>query len=134
MDVAKVLTKRNLILLALGWYLFNLTVSQSSIAYVLLGFALVFLVPGYAWIDLFVRTEDELERFVLAVAISISAVIISGVWMNLVFKIPVTKANVFGDIALITLAGLFVEWKGLIPRPKIEQKKVTKKRTRKRKR
>ena len=134
MEATKVITKRNLILFALGWYLFNLLVSQSTIAYVILGFALVFLVPGYAWVDSLVRTEDEIERFVLAVALSISAVIISVVWMNLVFKIAITKANVFADITIITLAGLIWEWKKGVAKPAPVKKIKEKTRKRRKKR
>ncbi len=101
------------ILIVLAWYLFNMLVSNSMWASIILGFALVFLVPGYSWVDSLAKTEDQLERFVLAVALSISLVILSIVWMNLVFKIQITQTSVFWDIALISIAGLVWENRGL---------------------
>lgn len=105
--------KSALILVVLGWYAFNLVFSNSLWASVLLGFALVFLVPGYSWVDSLARTDDQIERLVLAVAISISLVILSIVWMNLVFRIPISQATVFADIAVISLSGLAWEARGL---------------------
>jgi len=102
------------ILIVLAWYAFNLLVTNSSIGFILLGFALVFLVPGYSWIDSLAKTEDQLERFVLAVALSISLVILSIVWMNLVFKIQINQTSIFADIVLISLAGLVWENRGLV--------------------
>ena len=109
--------KAALVLIALGWYAFNLFVSNSMWASIFLGFSLVFLVPGYSWVDSLVKTEDQVERFVLAVAISISLVILSIVWMNLVFRIPITQFSVFADIALISLLGLAWENRGLFGVP-----------------
>jgi len=105
--------KAALILIVLAWYLFNMLVSNSMWASIFLGFSLVFLVPGYSWVDSMIKTEDQIERFVLAVAISISLVILSIVWMNLVFKIQITQFSIFADIALISLAGLLWENRGL---------------------
>jgi uncharacterized membrane protein len=101
--------KEILLLIVIGWYLFNLLVSNSMWVSIILGFSLVFLVPGYSWVDSLVKTEDQIERFVLAVALSISLVILSIVWMNLIFKIQITKMSVFVDIALISIAGMIWE-------------------------
>ena len=103
-----------LLLIVLGWYLFNMLVSNSIWASIFLGFALVFLVPGYSWVDSLVKTEDQLERFVLAVALSISLVILSIIWMNLVFKIQITQASVFADIAVVSIAGILWENRSLL--------------------
>jgi len=103
------LNKEALAVMVLLWYLYNLMVAGSSIGFVVLGFVMVFLVPGYCWVDSLVKAEDQLERFVLAVALSVSIVILSIVWMNLVFKIPITRVGVFADIALISIAGMLWE-------------------------
>jgi uncharacterized membrane protein len=135
--------KEALLLIVLGWYLFNLFVSNSMWASVFLGFALVFLVPGYSWVDSLIKTEDQLEKFVLAVALSISMVILSIVWMNLVFKIQITQLSVFADIAVISLIGMGWEHRNLVglgglnpisapaPKGKVRKTKAKKKKSKK---
>ena len=106
--------KEVLLIIVLGWYLFNMLVSNSVWASIFLGFTLVFLVPGYSWVDSLVKTEDQLERFVLAVALSISLVILSIIFMNLVFKVQITQASVFADIAVVSIAGILWENRSLL--------------------
>lgn len=93
------------ILSTIALYAINMFGPNSSTASAVLGFALIFLVPGYSWV-ISMNYKDPIERFVVAVAISISLVIISLISMNLVLGVSITQASVFGDIAILSIAGL----------------------------
>ncbi len=98
------------VLAILAWYGINMLGPQSKVASAVLGFLLVFLVPGYAWV-VSMDYDDPIEEFVVAVAVSISLVIISLIVMNMTFGILITQASVYADILVISLAGLLYWWK-----------------------
>jgi len=98
------------VLATLIWYGINLFGPQSKIASAVLGFALVFLVPGYSWV-ISMNYKDPIEEFVVAVAISVSLVIISLITMNMLLGVLITQVSVFADITLLSVAGLLYWWK-----------------------
>jgi len=93
------------VLAVIGWYAVNMLGPNSSTASAVLGFLLVFLVPGYSWV-ISMNYADPLEEFVVAIAVSISLVIMSLIFVNMALGLRITQASVFVDVALISLAGL----------------------------
>lgn len=79
-------------------------------SYFLLIFAvlMIFFVPGYAWATaLFWEDEvDYIERFTISFALSISLVILTIIYLNLVLRIKITRGMVLTDIITITLLGV----------------------------
>ena len=93
------------VLATIALYAINMFGPASKTASAILGFALIFLAPGYSWV-ISMNYTDKLEEFVVGVALSISLVIISLITMNLALGITITQASVFLDVALLSLAGL----------------------------
>lgn len=89
----------------LAWYGINMVGPQSSTASAVLGFMLVFLVPGYSWV-VSMNYKDPIEEFVVAVALSVSMVIISLIALNMVLGVMITQVSVFADVAILSGAGL----------------------------
>jgi hypothetical protein len=98
-----------------------------------LGIIFLFLAPGYPWVlCLFDKNElDGLERFTLAIGLSISLVVLLWIYLNIGLKIKFERRNVFLSIFFISLSGL-VAWYYLrvyrtIPEPVPEKQGKNKK-------
>lgn len=78
------------------------------------GLLLIFFVPGYAWVAaLFDQEEiDAIERFTISFAVSIALIILSILYLNMLFKIKITQIMVIADIIFITIIGIsYWGWK-----------------------
>ena len=61
----------------------------------IIGFALVFFLPGFAWTLIFFagRHINTLERLVISVGLSIALVTLSVLAMNMLFAVRITELN-----------------------------------------
>jgi len=69
----------------------------------ILGFTLVFFLPGFAWTLVFFRQISALERVVLAFGLSIALVTLSILTLNRLFGISITGLNSVLIIIVITV-------------------------------
>ena len=67
-----------------------------------LGFILVFFLPGFAWTLIFFRRAVLIERVVLSFGLSIALVTLTVCVTNLLFDVRITGLNVFLTIIAIT--------------------------------
>ena len=66
-----------------------------------LAFVLVFFLPGFAWTFVLFHGINVMERIVLSFGLSIAAVALSIIALNLVFGVRITGTN-----SLITIMGI----------------------------
>lgn len=90
----------------IGAYLYNFYFANSRTGALILGFLLLFVVPGYAWGLTLVKSKDALEKFVLSSGVGIALVVIMLVFTNLVLRLPLTQENTMWQLALLSFAGL----------------------------
>lgn len=69
----------------------------------ILGFMLVFLLPGFAWTLIFFKRVNVLERIVLSFGLSIALVTLSILALNVLLGIRITGFN-----ALLTIIVLII--------------------------
>jgi len=69
----------------------------------LLGFIIVFLLPGFAWTLIFFRKVNILERIALSFGLSIALVTLSILALNLLFKVRITGLNSLLIIIVVTI-------------------------------
>jgi uncharacterized membrane protein len=69
----------------------------------ILGFILVFFLPGFAWTLIFFRQVSVLERIVFSFGLSIAIVTLSIVFANLVFGMGITGFNSVLVISVVTI-------------------------------
>ena len=69
----------------------------------ILGFMLVFLLPGFAWTLIFFKRVNVLERMVLSFGLSIALVTLSILALNVLLGIRITGFN-----ALLTIIVLII--------------------------
>ncbi len=69
----------------------------------LLGFIIVFFLPGFAWTLVFFRRVNLLERIVLSFGLSIAVVTLSILALNLLFGVKITGLNSFMTILIVTI-------------------------------
>jgi len=74
---------------------------------VLLGFILVFLLPGFAWSLVFFKKIKLLERIALSFGLSIVVVILSIFVLNVLFRVSITALNSLLIITVITIVPIF---------------------------
>ena len=88
---------------------------------VVLGFILVFLLPGFAWSLIFFRQISVIERIVFSFGLSIALVTLSILAMNMVFGIRITGLNSVLIITVITVVPIAIYYLNrLRKRKKIE--------------
>jgi len=68
----------------------------------ILGFILVFFLPGFTWTLIFFRRVVLIERVVLSFGLSIALVTLTVCVINLLFDIKITGLNTFLTIIAIT--------------------------------
>lgn len=87
----------------------------------ILGFILVFFVPGFAWTLVFFSRVNIIERIALSFGLSIAAVTLSILVLHVLFGIRITGANSLLIIIVITVIALVVySLKRLMTRQKID--------------
>lgn len=69
----------------------------------LLGLALVFFLPGFAWTLVFLKKINLLERSVLSVGLSIAVVVLSVLALNRLLGVRVNGLNSLLIITVITI-------------------------------
>ncbi len=74
----------------------------------ILGFILVFFLPGFAWTLVFFRQIKVVERIALSFGLSIAVVTLSLLFLNMVFKIRLTTLNIVMIIIVITAVPLAI--------------------------
>jgi uncharacterized membrane protein len=72
----------------------------------ILGFILVFLVPGFAWTLVFFSRVNIIERIALSFGLSIVAVTLSIIVLHMLFGLRITGANSLLTIIVITVIAL----------------------------
>jgi len=87
----------------------------------ILGFILVFFLPGFAWTLVFFSRVSVIERVALSFGLSIATVTLSIIVLNVLFGMRITGANALLTIIVITVIALVLYWlKRLILRRKID--------------
>jgi uncharacterized membrane protein len=71
-----------------------------------LGFILVFFVPGFAWTFVFFSRLNIMERIALSLGLSIAAVTLSIIVLHVLFGMRITGANSLLIIIVITIIAL----------------------------
>jgi uncharacterized membrane protein len=71
-----------------------------------LGFILVFFVPGFAWSLVFFSQVNIIERVALSIGLSIATVTLSIIALNILFGMRITGANSLLTIIAITVIAL----------------------------
>ena len=74
----------------------------------ILGFILVFFLPGFAWTLVFFRQVNTIERIVLSFGLSIALVTLSILAMNMLFGIRITGLNSVLIIIFITVVPVVI--------------------------
>ncbi len=69
----------------------------------ILGFILVFLLPGFVWTLIFFRQTSVLERIAFSFGLSIAIVTLSILFANLVFGMRITGFNSVLVIIVVTI-------------------------------
>jgi uncharacterized membrane protein len=72
----------------------------------ILGIIIVFFLPGFAWTLALIRKVNILERIVLSIGISIAAVTLSVLVLNLLFGVNITGTNTLVTIGALTIVPL----------------------------
>ena len=74
----------------------------------ILGFILVFFVPGFAWTLVFFNRVNIIERITLSFGLSIAAVTLSIIVLHVLFGMRINGANSLLTIIVITIIALAV--------------------------
>ena len=72
----------------------------------ILGFLLVFLVPGFAWTFVFFSRVNIIERIALSIGLSIAVVTLSIIAFNVLLGMRITGANALLIIIAITITAV----------------------------
>ena len=72
----------------------------------ILGFILVFFVPGFAWTLVFFRRISVIERIALAFGLSIAIVTLSILSLNVALGVRITGSNSVVTIIAVTVIAL----------------------------
>jgi uncharacterized membrane protein len=69
----------------------------------ILGFILVFLVPGFAWTLVFFKKVNIVERIALGIGLSIALVTLATIVLNIIFHVKINGFNALVTIIVLTL-------------------------------
>jgi uncharacterized membrane protein len=72
----------------------------------ILGFVLVFFLPGFAWTLFFFSRVNIIERIALSFGLSIAAVALSIIVLHVLFGMRITGTNALLTIIVITIIAL----------------------------
>ena len=70
---------------------------------VILGFILVFFLPGFAWTIVFFKQINIIERIALSFGLSIAVVVLSLLFLNMLIGVRITGLNTVLIIILVTV-------------------------------
>jgi uncharacterized membrane protein len=84
----------------------------------LLGFIIVFFLPGFVWTLIFFRQTGVLERIVLSFGLSIAVVTLSILFANLVFGMRITGFNSVLVIMVVTILPVAIYYLNRLVRKK----------------
>ncbi len=84
----------------------------------ILGFVLVFFLPGFAWTLVIFKKVNYIERIALSFGLSIALVTLSVLLANVIFNIRITGLNSFLTIIIITVVPLVIYYINRIRRKK----------------
>ncbi len=73
-----------------------------------LGFIIVFLLPGFAWTLVFFNRVNVAERIALSFGLSIALVTLSIIALNMLFGMRINGANALVSIIAITILALAI--------------------------
>lgn len=79
----------------------------SSIIRAILGFVLVFFLPGFAWTLVFFRQLSVIERVTFSFGLSIAMVTLSLLLINRLFGVRITGSNSALIIIVVTILPVF---------------------------
>ena len=74
----------------------------------IMGFILVFFLPGFAWTLIFFKQINHIERIALSFGLSIALVTLSILFLNIVFGVRITGLNSLLTIIIITTIPLAI--------------------------
>ncbi len=74
----------------------------------ILGFILVFFLPGFAWTLIFFKRVNVIERIVLSFGLSIALVTLSILTLNVLLGIRITGLNSLLTITVLTIIPVMV--------------------------
>ena len=74
----------------------------------ILGFILVFFLPGFAWTLIFFNRVNVIERIVLSFGLSIALVTLSILALNILLEIRITGLNSLMIITMLTIIPVVV--------------------------
>ena len=74
----------------------------------ILGFIIVFFVPGFAWTLVFFSRVNIIERIALSLGLSIAMVTLSVIVMHVLFGMRINGANSLLTIIVITIIALAI--------------------------
>lgn len=80
----------------------------------MVGFALVFFLPGFAWTLVFFKKIKVVERITLSLGLSIALVTLSVLFLNLALGMKINLANSVLTIVVITAVPLAIYYAGRI--------------------
>jgi len=86
--------------------LFNFTlpiIDKVPIIREVLGFIIVFFLPGFAWTFIFPKQINHIERVALSFGLSIALVTLSVLFSNMILNIRITGLNSLITITIITI-------------------------------
>ena len=69
----------------------------------ILGFVLVFFIPGFAWTLVFFHKVTVLERIALSIGLSIALVTLVMIFLNYIFGVRINAINAIVAIIVITV-------------------------------
>ena len=78
-------------------------IESLSVVRAILGFIIVFFMPGFAWTFILFKKLNAIERIALSFGLSISGVTLVILALNILLKISVTGLNALIIIIIITV-------------------------------
>src|SRR4030043_1995353 len=69
----------------------------------IVGFILVFFVPGFAWTLVFFKKVNILERIALGIGLSIALVTLATIVLNIIFHLSINGFNALVTIIVLTV-------------------------------
>ena len=81
---------------------------QVPVLRAILGFVLVFFLPGFAWTFVFFKQINVVERVTLSVGLSIALIVLSLMSLNVLFGMRINGLNAVLVIAAITILAVGV--------------------------
>ena len=75
---------------------------------IILGFILVFFLPGFVWSLVFFKKINILERVALSLGLSIALVTLAVLILNVLFHVKITGVNALITIGVMTVIAVII--------------------------